>query len=119
MGSVKLNFDVLRKYRLSAVLCENEYQAQVLLDEMFRQYPELVSEYWSNGKTRWDQYAPYTAYALHIFDDESHTMQIASRDYWKSNAYKVVDFEDLVNEVLDLGDICEYEENILALFEME
>lgn len=119
MNGVELNFDVLRKYRLSAVLCENEYQAQVLLDEMFRQYPELVSEYWSNGGTRWDQYAPYTAYALHIFDDESHTMQIAPRDYWKSKAYQVIDFEDLVIEVLDLGDIYNCDEDIIALLEME
>lgn len=119
MGDTKLNFDVLREKGLTAISCSNEYQAQVLLDEMFRQYPELVRKYWSNKDHKWYFYDRDAAYATHIYDDEASTMQVGSKRYWISEGYCIVDFECLVIDQYDLGEICATDFDISSFLGME
>lgn len=116
MNDIRLNFNVLKGLGLSAVKCKNSEQAQILLDEMRRQYPELLEKYWKNTGHRWRQYAPNTTYALHIFDRKIDTMQIADEKYWLDHKYFVVQFEDLMYTSVDYGEFDTNIGNIESLF---
>lgn len=119
MSEVNLNFDVLRNMGPSAVKCSTRDEARILIDEMFRQYPQLVEKYWSNRDSRWGQYKPNTTYGLHIFDKESETMQIASDSYWINHGYTVVELRDLICDRADYGEFSTAVESIGSLFGLE
>ena len=119
MSDIRLNFDVLKDLGLSAVKCKNSEQAQILFDEMWRQYPELLKKYWRNTGHRWRQYAPSTTYALHIFDRQVDTMQLANEEYWINHKYVIVQFEDLMCTNIDYGEFGTALGNIKSLFCLE
>ena len=119
MSEVSLNFDVLRNLGPSAVKCSTREEAQILIDEMFRQYPKLVEEYWSDRSSRWGQYKPNTTYGLHIFDNKSDTMQIADEQYWVKHGYAIVDLKDLVCDRIDYGVFSTAIGSINSLFGLE
>lgn len=119
MGEMSLNFDVLRNLGLSAVKCNTEDEAQILIVEMFRQYPELVEKYWSNRDHRWSLYEPNTTYGLHIFDKESDTMQIANEQYWIKQGYTIVELKDLMCDRIDYGEFSTAIGSIGSLFGLE
>lgn len=119
MDSTMLDFSILSDKGLSAVACANEDQARLLIDEMFRQHRHLVERLWSNENNRWYLYASDTTYALHIFDTESDTMQVAPKHYWLERGYKVFDFADLAVSITDLGALPTQEYNIAELLGLE
>lgn len=119
MDNTVLNFSILSDKGLSAVTCANEEQAQLLIDEMFRQHRHLVDRLWWNENNRWYLYAPDTTYALHIFDTESDTMQVAPKHYWLEHGYKVFDFDSLVVSSTDLGVLPPQECDIEKWFGLE
>ena len=119
MSEVSLNFDVLRDLGLSAVKCNTEDEAQILIDEMFRQHPKLVETYWSNRDHRWSLYEPDTTYGLHIFDNKSDTMQIAPERYWVNHGYAIVELKDLMRDRIDYGEFSTAIDGIDKLFGLE
>ena len=119
MSEVSLNFDVLRGLGPSAVKCATRDEARILIDEMFRQYPQLVEKYWSDRSSRWSQYSPDTTYGLHIFDNKSDTMQIADEQYWVKNGYTIVALKDLMRDRIDYGEFSAAIGSIGSLFGLE
>lgn len=119
MSEIMLNFNILRDLGRSAVRCSTRDEARILIDEMFRQHPQLVEKYWSDRDHRWGQYKSNTTYGLHIFDKESETMQIARDQYWINHGYTVVDLRDLICGRVDYGEFSTAVESIGSLFGLE
>ena len=119
MSEIMLDFNILRDLGRSAVRCSTRDGARILIDEMFRQHPQLVEKYWSNKDSRWGQYKPNTTYALHIFDKEAETMQIASDNYWINHGYTIVELKDLICFRADYGEFSASVESIGNLFGLE
>lgn len=104
-----INFDLLEMYGRVAVKCESVEHAEMFCNEMHKRFPSYMT-YFKPGDVGWDfrdafgDFEP-VCYAPHIYDKLFPYMQIATERYWKTCGYKVVNFKELLEAEVDLGDI--------------
>ena len=106
----------------TAVHCSSKDQAEMFMDAMWEQYPQLVEPAWTKGETNWDRYYAKKVemyYLPRIVRDKGEvdfcqSTNLSNHD--RSNL-TVVEFVDLLAE-LDLGEFCRSGIDINNLFGM-
>ena len=109
-----LDFSVLKDMGKVVIQCRLEDDATILVEEMWKQYPELMN-HWSRDDIKWRLYKDDTCYAPHIYDGEASCMQYCNTSYWISEGYLVIQFETLTAAKQDFG---EFEKSSIDLLDL-
>ncbi len=86
-----------------AVRCRTAEQAGDFVSHVWQVQPGACV-HWTPGETQWDIYQEDTCYSL--FDEGEGVMLCFSPDCeYRNDGFKVIDFENAVFELTDLGDL--------------
>ena len=106
-----INLSPLESLGRSVVHCKNEAHAQMFIDAMWEQYPQKMDGIWGHkNHNNWGHYihAPDGICYLHRITYVDHGInycQSASLKTAVEGGYMVVEFEELIEESLDLGEL--------------
>ena len=90
--------------------CRTKKQARIFFEEMFQHHPEFMTGWNSRGYINsWDLYKSETCYWPSLYRGPG--LEYCDIDFFiRANSYKIVDFEEVVFEVSDFGEIQQAEE---------
>lgn len=97
-----------------AIQCKLERDAIRLVKEMWAQHPELMN-HWGRSDIKWNHYKEDTCYVPHIYDRRAECMQYCNTDYWLSEGYTIIQFEDIALAKKDFG---EFEASSIDLLDL-
>lgn len=103
----RLNLNITSAYPKTAIITHNYEQREAIEAAMRSEYPELM-ELWKPGELAGcDAYREYeSCIALHIYDDEMDCVQVADEEYWREKGYIILEFDSLLEEPVDFGELC-------------
>lgn len=108
----------------SVVRCKSEAHAQMFIDAMWEQYPQKMDGIWGRkNHNNWHHYTrdPDGICYLHRITYEDHGINYCQSTSFKTaveDGYMVVEFEELIEESLDLGELSQSEMDMKSLFGM-
>lgn len=108
----------------SVVRCKTEEHAQMFIDAMWEQYPKKMDGVWGReNHNNWYHYIndPNGICYLHRISYEDHGINYCQSTDFKSAVEAgctVVEFEELIGNSLDLGELSQSEMDMKSLFGM-
>lgn len=106
-----INLSPLELLGRSVVRCKTEEHAQMFVDAMWEQYPQKMDGVWNRkNHNNWHHYTrdPDGICYLHRITYEDYGVNYCQSTDYKSaveDGYTVVEFEELIRESLDLGEL--------------
>lgn len=116
----RIDFTPLSWFPKAVIIVHSkEHMAQI--DKAMRgQYPKLM-EPWRvgelEGARELEEYSEKNPICIapHIYDNDMHLLQVATADYWEHRGYDFVDFDILIREDMDFGDIIDKKKDVNEL----